>query len=55
LKTGNSANFILFNPEEEWILNEETNKSKSSNSPFIGQRLKGKIKLVYNNGQYIIF
>ena len=55
LKAGNSANFILFNPEEEWILDEETNKSKSSNSPFVGQRLKGKVKLVCNNGQYIIF
>ena len=55
LKTGNSANFTLFNPEEEWELNEETNKSKSSNSPFFGQKLKGKVKLVYNKNQYIIF
>lgn len=55
LKTGNSANFTLFNPEEEWELNDETNKSKSSNSPLFGQKLKGKVKLVYNNGQYIIF
>lgn len=55
LKTGNSANFILFNPEEEWELNEESNRSKSSNSPFYGKILKGKVKLVYNNGQYIIF
>lgn len=55
LKTGNSANFILFNPEEEWVLNEESNRSKSSNSPFFGKKLIGKVKLVYNNGQYIIF
>jgi dihydroorotase len=55
MKAGNSANFILFNPEEEWVLNEESNRSKSSNSPFFGKKLKGKVKLVYNNGQYIIF
>jgi dihydroorotase len=55
LKIGNSANFILFNPEEEWVLNEESNRSKSSNSPFFGKKLIGKVKLVYNNGQYIIF
>lgn len=55
LKTGNSANFILINTEEEWELNEESNRSKSSNSPFFGQKLKGKVKLVYNNDQYIIF
>lgn len=55
LKVGNSANFTMFNQEEEWELNEESNKSKSSNSPLFGQRLKGKVKLVYNNGQYIKF
>jgi len=55
LKTGNSANFILFNPQEEWVLNEDSNRSKSSNSPFFGKKLIGKVKLVYNNGQYIIF
>jgi len=55
LKTGNSANFILINPEEEWEFNEESNRSKSSNSPLFGKSLKGKVKLVYNNGQYIIF
>jgi dihydroorotase len=54
LEVGNSANFILYNPSEEWILNEETNKSKSSNSPFIGQKLTGKVKLVCNNDQYIL-
>ncbi len=55
LKTGNSANFILINLEEEWEFNEESNRSKSSNSPLFGKSLKGKVKLVYNNGQYIIF
>ena len=54
LEVGNSANFILFNPSEEWTLNEESNRSKSCNSPFIGQTLTGKVKLVYNNDQYII-
>lgn len=54
LEVGNSANFILYNPSEEWIFNEESNKSKSSNSPFIGQKLTGKINLVCNNDQYIL-
>jgi len=55
LKVGNSANFTLINPQEEWEFNEDSNKSKSSNSPLFGQKLKGKVKLVYNNGQYIKF
>ena len=54
LEVGNSANFILFNPSEEWVFNEESSRSKSSNSPFIGQKLTGKVKLVCNNDQYIL-
>lgn len=55
LEAGNSGNFILFDPSEEWIFDENTNVSKSLNSPFIGVNLIGKIKLVYNNEQYIRF
>ncbi len=55
MEAGNSANFILFDPSEEWTLNEKSNESKSLNSPFIGQSLKGKVKLVYNSGKYIIY
>jgi dihydroorotase len=51
---GISANFILFNPIEKWTLNEKSNKSKSNNSPFMGQELTGKVTLVHNNEQYII-
>ncbi len=55
LETGNSANFILFDPSEEWTLNEKTNYSRSENSPFMGGNLSGKIKLVYNNAQYFTY
>lgn len=51
---GISANFILFNPIEKWTLNEETNKSKSFNSPFMGQELTGKVNFVCNNERVII-
>lgn len=51
---GISANFILINPIEKWTLNEKSNKSKSYNSPFMGQELTGKVNLVYNNEKYII-
>lgn len=55
LQTGNSANFILIDPSEEWLFDEKSNKSKSSNSPFMGQKLKGKVNLICNNNQYIIY
>lgn len=55
LEEGKSANFILFDPSEDWVLDESTNVSKSVNSPFMGETLKGKVKLVYNNSQYLTF
>lgn len=55
LEEGNSANFILFDPSQEWILNDKTNCSRSENSPFMGENLSGKIKLVYNNAQYFTY
>src|SRR6202012_1351936 len=40
---GNDANMVLFDPEQEWEFNKANNKSKSYNSPYIGQNLKGKV------------
>jgi dihydroorotase len=48
---GEKANFILFDVNEEWVFDSKTNKSKSSNSPFMNSTLKGKIVLAGNNGQ----
>ena len=55
LEAGNSANFILFDTLEEWTLNEKTNCSRSENSPFFGENLIGKIKLIVNNAQYFTY
>ncbi|MHB1177051.1 MAG: dihydroorotase [Daejeonella sp.] len=55
LEAGNSGNFILFDTSEEWVFDESSNLSRSINSPFIGERLFGKVKLVYNNAQYVTF
>jgi dihydroorotase len=48
---GEAANLVLFDTEAEWEYNRLENKSKSANSPFIGQKLKGKVLLTYNNKQ----
>ena len=55
IKIGAVANFTIFNVNKDWTLNNETNKSKSANSPLFNKTLKGKVELVYNNGQYQIF
>ena len=48
---GQKANLVVFDMDEEWTYTKENNQSKSSNSPFIGQNLKGRVLLTYNNGQ----
>lgn len=49
---GADANFTIYNPTEEWIYDASNNASKSSNSPLLGKKLKGKVNLVYNNSQF---
>ncbi|MET3499489.1 dihydroorotase [Mucilaginibacter sp. SG538B] len=45
------ANIVVFDTDTEWEYTAANNKSKSANSPYIGQRLKGKVLLTYNNHQ----
>ena len=46
---GKKANLALLDPNAEWQYTKQNNQSKSYNSPFIGQNLKGKVVLVCNN------
>lgn len=55
MEAGAPANLVLFDTETSWVLNQESNRSKSSNSPFTDQSFKGKVNLVYNNNQYATF
>ena len=48
---GGDADLVLFDPEEKWI--PETYASKSSNSPFTGWELYGKVKMTICNGNVI--
>ena len=52
IKVGELANITLFNPELEWKFTNDDIKSKSVNTPFIGETLKGKALAIYNNGQF---
>jgi dihydroorotase len=46
---GQLANLVLFDKDEEWEYSTKNNRSKSCNSPFIGQYLKGRVLLTINN------
>jgi dihydroorotase len=43
------ANLVLFDVDAEWEYTRKNNRSKSYNSPFLGQNLKGKVLLTINN------
>ena len=46
IEVGQHANFLLFDPEAETTFTAEFMRSKSINTPFIGQTLKGRVDLV---------
>ncbi len=51
IEEGEPANFTIFDPAAEWIVDVQKFKSKSKNSPFHGFKLRGKSFGVINNGQ----
>ncbi|SEM21392.1 dihydroorotase [bacterium A37T11] len=46
-----NANLVLYNPDEQWTFDRESNRSKAENNPFFKKELRGKVQLVINNGQ----
>ncbi|MDK2563836.1 dihydroorotase [Romboutsia sedimentorum] len=51
IKEGKIADLVIFNPNEKYIVSEFA--SKSSNSPFIGETLYGKIKYTICRGKVV--
>ncbi len=54
LKEGQKANITFFTPEGESTFEEKNILSKSKNSAFIGQKVKGKVYGIYNQGSLIL-
>lgn len=54
IQEGNKANLSLFTTSGAWDFSKDNILSKSKNSAFIGQPMKGKAYGIYNNGQLII-
>lgn len=43
--------WTIFDPNEKWVYNEKSNKSLSSNNPWFGTEVQGKVKFVIQKGQ----
>jgi len=48
---GQKANLVMFDPSAQWEYTTELNYSKATNSALIGQTLKGKVSMVFNNSK----
>jgi len=48
---GKHAQITIFDPNEKWVFEDEHIQSKSSNSPFLGKELTGKIKYILSKNQ----
>jgi dihydroorotase len=53
IEKGAKANFTLFTVDNEWTFGKENILSKSKNSAFIGQNMKGTVIGVYNNEKLV--
>lgn len=51
VQEGEPANVTLLDPAAEWTLDESTSKSKSRNSPWWGQKIRGRVAAVVNNNK----
>jgi len=49
IAAGQKANLVVFDADAEWEYNHKNNRSKSYNSPYLGQNLTGKVLLTCNN------
>lgn len=53
LSEGAPADICVFNPDEEWTVNPEKFLSRSSNCPWNGRTLKGRVRATFVGGQTV--
>lgn len=53
LDTGRDADLVIFDPDEEWIIDKNQFASKGRNTPFHGRTVKGKVKYTISRGNII--
>jgi len=51
LEEGGRADFILFDPDEEWRVTPDVLRSRSKNSAFLGETLSGRVKATFLRGR----
>lgn len=53
ISVGKKADIVVFNPDEEYVIDSEEFESKGRNTPFNGKRVKGRVKYTICNGKIV--
>jgi dihydroorotase len=53
LAEGGPADLVLFDPDEEWTITPADFASKSSNTPFLGRKVYGRVKYTICGGEVV--
>lgn len=53
LQEGKSADVVIVDPDEEWIVTPQTLVSKGKNTPFLGKKLKGLVLYTIFEGKLV--
>ncbi len=53
LAEGAPADLCLFDPDEEWVYDAKAGFSKSSNSPWHGEKLRGRVRQTFVAGKRV--
>ena len=53
LGVGRDADLVLFDPDEEWVIDKNSFVSKGRNTPFHGRAVRGKVKYTVSRGNII--
>ena len=51
VREGSYVDIVIFNPDEEWVFDKSV--SKASNTPFLGEKLPGKIFFTICRGKIV--
>lgn len=54
IKKGAAANLTIFNTDEEWTYTKDEVRSKSKNSPYLGETMTGRALAVYNKNRFAV-
>ena len=53
LRPGKTADVVIIDPDEEYVIDSSTFYSKGRNTPFNGRKVKGKVKMTICNGEIV--